>query len=244
MQKVAERVFVITLGYVNVTVLGEQAGFTLVDAGLPGGLKSIEKALGRGGFSLDNLQGILITHAHPDHYGSLADLIQKKPVPVYAHALEIPVLTGKERPQLPPRASLPFSQQLVQVALTSLPLPPTITEVQPIKEGDLLQDILPGLTVIELPGHAPGQVGFWVPSSRTLMAGDALMRGSGRARLPIRALTLDMPSAAQSAQRIVDLEVERLVVGHGKPILQKAHEELQALKADIQKEQSAAGALA
>ena len=244
MQKVAERVFVITLGYVNVTVLGERAGFTLVDAGTPGGFRGIEKALARGGFTLDGLQSILITHAHPDHYGSLAELVQKKPVPVFAHALEIPVLTGQERPQLPPRSSLPFSQQLVQVALTSLPLPPTISEVHAIQEGDVLQDILPGLTVIELPGHAPGQVGLWVPSSRTLIAGDALMRGSGRCKLPIRALTVDMPRAAQSAQRIVDLEVERLIVGHGKPILQKAHEELQTLKADIQKEQSAAGVLA
>ncbi|GGJ28013.1 MBL fold metallo-hydrolase [Deinococcus roseus] len=239
MQKVAERVFVISLGYVNVTVLGEREKFTLVDLATFGSLKNIEKALQRAGFSLDGLHSVLITHAHPDHYGALAELVNKKPVPVYAHSLEIPVLTGQQRPELPPRASLPLPQQLLQLALTSMKLPPTVQEVLPIKEGDVLQDILPGLTVIDLPGHAPGQVGFWVPSSRTLIGGDVLMRGSGRSKLPLRALTVDMRQAALSAQRVLDLDVEKLIVGHGRPILEKAHVELKTLQEDIRKETAA-----
>lgn len=241
MQKVAERVFVVPLGYVNVVVLGDREKFSLVDAGIPGSLKRLEQQLNRAGFELQNLQSVLITHAHPDHYGVLAELLERKKVPVYAHPREIPVLLGQEKAALPPRETLPLGQQILQRVITSMKRPPTIHEAQPMVEGQVLQDILPGLTVIELPGHAPGQVGFWIPSSRTLIAADALMRGGGKCKLPLQALTVSMRDAARSAQRIVDLDVERLIVGHGKPILEKAHQELHELEMPIQKQLALAG---
>ncbi|MDY0395290.1 MBL fold metallo-hydrolase [Virgibacillus halophilus] len=38
----------------------------------------------------------MLTHGHFDHVGGLVDLVKEWEVPVYAHSLEFPYLTGKK----------------------------------------------------------------------------------------------------------------------------------------------------
>ncbi len=40
-------------------------------------------------------EAIVLTHAHFDHVGALVDLVRVWGVPVYAHSLELPFLTGR-----------------------------------------------------------------------------------------------------------------------------------------------------
>ncbi len=64
------------LGYSNAFCIEGTDGLSLVDTGLKNNSKKIEKLLGRLGFELKDIKRILITHAHPDHIGSLAELIE------------------------------------------------------------------------------------------------------------------------------------------------------------------------
>jgi glyoxylase-like metal-dependent hydrolase (beta-lactamase superfamily II) len=82
--------------FVNLYFLGTADAWVLIDAGLPGSADAIiEAASDR--FGKGNLpQAIILTHGHFDHVGSLAQLLDKWHVPVYAHEIELAHLTGKK----------------------------------------------------------------------------------------------------------------------------------------------------
>ena len=113
------------------------------------------------------------------------------------------------------------------------PMPPDAFSGSPITGGGggirKVEGILPGWEVIPLPGHTPGQVGFWRESDRTLIAGDALttqdlnswtrlLKGGRRIGMPPAGFTCDWFAVRRSVQRIGELEPSWLGVGHGKPL--------------------------
>ncbi len=69
--------------------------WVLVDAGVPdtaGNIKqAAEELFGEG----TRPACILLTHGHFDHVGSIVELVKEWDVPVYAHELELPYLTGQ-----------------------------------------------------------------------------------------------------------------------------------------------------
>lgn len=81
---------------VNLVMIGKQGGsWILVDCGMPmSGHEIIKAAEGR--FGKNNPPyAIILTHGHFDHVGSIVTLLSKRNVPVYAHPLEYPFLTGQ-----------------------------------------------------------------------------------------------------------------------------------------------------
>src|SRR5258705_14002134 len=69
--------------------------WVLVDAGLPTSARRIRKAARRR-FGRDaRPAAIILTHGHFDHVGSLKRLLKEWDVPIYAHPLEMPFLTGR-----------------------------------------------------------------------------------------------------------------------------------------------------
>src|SRR3954447_17906273 len=97
------------LGIVNVVFYGPRGvgdrGWVLIDAGLTGTKKVIQAAaLERFGEGA-RPAAIVMTHGHFDHVGALEDLAEEWDVPVYAHPLEAPYLTGgKSYPPPDPKA--------------------------------------------------------------------------------------------------------------------------------------------
>jgi len=59
------------LGHVNMYVLEDDRGVTVVDPGLatPANYKAITHRLGLAGVPLKRVHSIVVTHSHPDHYG-------------------------------------------------------------------------------------------------------------------------------------------------------------------------------
>ena len=115
------------------------------------------------------LTAVWLTHAHFDHVGALADILDRSSVPVYLHPDDWELLDNAAA------SAAYFGLTLRQPEVEPSPL----THGQVMKMGKLEASCL------YTPGHAPGHVSFYVPAAGFVLAGDALFQGSvGRTDLP------------------------------------------------------------
>ena len=70
--------------------------FVLVDAGMPNSAEEIISVVESRFGENSSPKAIILTHGHFDHVGSIIELVKRWEVPVYAHPLEIPFLTGQQ----------------------------------------------------------------------------------------------------------------------------------------------------
>ncbi len=209
----------LALGFVNVYFIGEPGGeWVLIDTGLPWHFSAIVREAQRR-YGSQKPAAIYLTHGHYDHAGSAAALAAYWNVPIFAHEAELPFLTGQcNYPPADPSSCGGWLSLASRFASTQgKDLRPF---VQSFTEGPL------GWEIVPLPGHTPGQVGFWQTSTRTLIAGDALMnlvldRWRPRKGLswPPPPFTTDWFAARKSLDRIVALGPTMLYFGHGEPLV-------------------------
>jgi glyoxylase-like metal-dependent hydrolase (beta-lactamase superfamily II) len=211
----------------NVYFVGElNSSWSLVDTGTPNSAQRIRRAAEQRFGPGARPASILLTHGHSDHSGSALELAQMWNVPIYAHRLERPFLTGK--------AAYPPKDTSVGGAMAMLSrfLPSAIMNL-----GERLQDLpeagdvpgLPGWTSLYTPGHAPGHVVFFLRSEAILLAGDActtmdldsywgLILQQRRICRPPAPYTCDWDQAERSVRCLADLQPQVLGCGHGKPM--------------------------
>lgn len=204
-------------GLVNVFAVAAQDGLTLVDAGTKGSLARLQRGLTACGWSLDDVRRVFVTHAHADHVGGLAELVDASAAQVIAHRLEVPFVRGGGRTPRPEHRSLRWPDRL----MARLPEPPAagVPVDRCVEEDDVLDDVAPGARVVHLPGHTPGQAGLWLPRERVLFGGDVALRLlPWRLSLPFAAFTTDMAAAIASIERAAALEPDHLALGHGPPL--------------------------
>ncbi|MDT7920256.1 MAG: MBL fold metallo-hydrolase [Meiothermus sp.] len=139
-------------------------------------------------------QAILLTHAHFDHVGAVAPLVEALGLPVYLHPADLPL----------------YQSAALGAARWGLYIPQPPEPTLPLAEGQTL-DLGLGLEVLFLPGHAPGHVGFYRPGH--LISGDVLFRGGiGRYDLP----GSDPQKLFASLQKLTELPPDTVVYpGHG-----------------------------
>lgn len=147
-----------TIQIVNIAIVGSKDSFVLVDAGMPNSsddiIQIVEKRYGEGA----KPNAIILTHGHFDHVGAIIELIEKWEVPVYAHPLEIPYLTGqKSYPE--PDASVEGG--LVAKMSPFFPNEPVNLgkHVEPLPKNGTVP-YMDGFSWIHTPGHSPGHVSF------------------------------------------------------------------------------------
>lgn len=208
--------------------------WVLIDAGLPGSatwiLGAVEERFG----PRARPAAIVLTHGHFDHVGALHALLEKWDVPVYAHRLELPYLTGRS-------AYPPPDPTVGGGALAALS---RFYPRGPYNFGDRIQPLpadgsvpgMPGWRWIHTPGHTPGHVSFFRDSDRTLIVGDAFVTTKQESAIaaltqmpeihgPPTYFTPDWDSARHSVEHLAALEPLRVATGHGPPLEGEAMQE-------------------
>lgn len=158
-------------------------------------LDTLQKQLEKDGFSLDDVDMVLCTHGHPDHYESASTVREKSGARVAIFKEEESLLDAMARM---------FRERRGDDA-------PDLTPDILIEEGELeVGDIT--LEVIHTPGHSPGSTCFYFADEKTLITGDTIFRGSiGRTDLPGG----DMGAMKDSVNKLAQMEdVELLLTGH------------------------------
>jgi glyoxylase-like metal-dependent hydrolase (beta-lactamase superfamily II) len=90
----------VNLGFVSAYVLVRNGEAATVDTGVRGSEAMIEASLAAVGLAWDNVGHVIVTHAHPDHQGSLTAVLEAAPdATAYAGAADIPSLTSPRAPQ-------------------------------------------------------------------------------------------------------------------------------------------------
>jgi hydroxyacylglutathione hydrolase len=105
---------------------------------------------------------ILITHAHIDHVGAVAALVDEYSCPVLMHAEAEPMLE-----------QLPTQALMMGLRFGKVPAVDHRIEDEEVVEVGGLK-----LASLYTPGHAPGHLAFYVESEGVVFAGDALFAGS------------------------------------------------------------------
>ena len=72
-------------GMVNVYLLEEPGGITIVDAGLPGYWGDLQRELAAMGRSMEDVRAVVLTHAHDDHIGFAERIRSERGTPIHLH---------------------------------------------------------------------------------------------------------------------------------------------------------------
>jgi len=209
MREVVDGVIEIPIGYVNAFAVVVDDGVVLVDTGIPGRADKIESAVEEAQRRIGEVHTILLTHWHPDHVGSVAELRRRSGARIVAHAIDAQVISGAE-PQ--PRRGFLRVLAAVRPAPEPVPVDETLTADGPIS--------VPGFSAFHTPGHTPGHASFLLErGGGVLFAGDAASGGrNGRIRRSPRIITDNRAVESASISRLSDLRFEAAAFGHGRAI--------------------------
>lgn len=187
---------------VNVYLLTGEP-LTLVDTGprTEAAWAALQAGLAAHGYRLADLEQVVITHAHVDHYGQAARIVNSsapwrgsstvaglmaEPPEVLAHAESVPRLNGEA--EFRERAWAFLFDTVRQAGAPSEPLARRIAAMRQeepwtepvhvtrsVAEGEFITQGQEAWQVIYLPGHAPGLIGLYRPETAELLLSDHLL---------------------------------------------------------------------
>jgi glyoxylase-like metal-dependent hydrolase (beta-lactamase superfamily II) len=215
--------------HVNAFAIASGSGVVLVDTGLaePGGLGRLEQALDQAGLNLEHVRLLVCTHAHSDHYGLAAPIMEASGCELWMHPRHEHMTRAAKNPE---RAL----ERRLEVARQSGVPEQALREYQDRRKGQGTgivkivmpeRELVPGVVVEtelgawqvhETPGHAPSHVVLHQPDTGMLISGDHLL---GRVSLYYDyGWTPDPTGEFLDSLDVVDkLDARLCLAGHGRP---------------------------
>ena len=187
----------------------------LVDPAHVGRRPFLWDALAARNLTPQDIDLVAVTHAHWDHVQN---------IDVFAHA---PLLLHPDEYQY---SLYPHINDWATPSWTGLML--ETMQIREVREGD---EIMPGVGIVDMPGHSPGSIGITVETADGLcvITGDAI-HFAGVALTKVNPLVFwNVEQATRSIERVVDL-ADVIYPGHDQPFRVTAAHEIEFLmKKDI-----------
>lgn len=208
---------------------------TLIDAGIntPQAQNALLLALTGAGYFPQAIERVIITHAHPDHYGLVHVLQELSSPTVYFPEREIQRVRDRqmlwEVGRLLVEAGMPLELlfQMDQQRRNDPRPRMAHDEVVPVRDGDAFEfkgthDFV--LEAHHMPGHTGGHMVYLEPETATLFAGDQLLPDTSPN--PLLEASLDAPGERRrslkeylgSLDRMAAMELSLVYPGHGDPV--------------------------
>jgi glyoxylase-like metal-dependent hydrolase (beta-lactamase superfamily II) len=206
--KIGARTWMLThFKIVNMYLVAEPDGYTLIDTSMTGAAKSIINAAGA---LPGTIRRIVLTHSHADHAGSVDALAALLPDATFFWGAREARLIAGDRGLEPEEAQVRIPGSFV--AVKSAPS-------QLLSDGDRVGS----LEAIAAPGHTPGQLAFLNHEDGTLIAADAFTAFGGLRLVHdgpwyfpfAKWSTWHAPTALATARKLMSLRPVRIAVGHG-----------------------------
>lgn len=213
--------------FVNVFgITNPDGSWVMVDAGVPLSAGRIRR------WAWEKFQNaplaIVLTHGHFDHVGAVKELAEEWKVPVYAHELETPFLTGQKQ-YPPPDPSV--GGGIMAIMSPMYPRGPINISgrLRTVASGGEIAE-LPGWKWLHTPGHTVGHISLFRERDRALVLGDAFCTVKAESMLAIAEqrpemhgppayYTPDWAQAKESVLRLAELEPLLVAPGHGQAMV-------------------------
>jgi glyoxylase-like metal-dependent hydrolase (beta-lactamase superfamily II) len=175
--------------HVNAWALSAGDGIVLVDTGIheEGALAELERTLAQIGHRLEDVRLLVCTHAHSDHYGLAAPIVERAGCELWMHprhehmtrSMEDPERSLAQRIEVARQSGVPLEPLQRWAEHRRRDLKPSIAAaIEPHRE------LVPGVevqtdhgmwSVHYTPGHAPSHVVLFEPQQRLLLSGDHVL---------------------------------------------------------------------
>jgi glyoxylase-like metal-dependent hydrolase (beta-lactamase superfamily II) len=214
----------------NAWAVQRGAGLVLFDTGVGGRgrLRMLDVALAQSGFGVEDIQLVVCTHAHSDHYGLAASICEETGCELWMHPRWEHIRLQADDPQAALERRLEVGR-MSGVPLAALDryrqerTDKSEDEIDAIRAPD--RELVPGVEVetdigswqvYETPGHAPSHVCLLQPERKLMISGDHLL---GRTVMFFDyGHTPDPFGEYLSSLDVIEpLEADLCLPGHGKP---------------------------
>jgi len=176
------------LRYVLVYAFESDQGPYLIDAGwnTDDAWNTLVDGLAEAGFAASDVQGVMVTHIHPDHYGLAGRIREASGAWVALHPADAELITARydepddllEKMGAMLRRDGAPPEEIDTLRNASMPVRGWVYAATPdilIEDGD--RPRVPGwdLKAIWTPGHSPGHLCFYEGKNRLMLSGDHVL---------------------------------------------------------------------
>ncbi len=238
--EVAQGIHRRTLGVANWYLVEDGGRLTVVDAGTPSDWHVLQGALVSLRKTLDDVDAIVLTHAHSDHTGFAEQARSEAGTPVYIHDADAEGAKGAT----PPKNQAGFRRYLLRpeayrtliglIRHKGTNIVP-IAEVTTFADGEAID--VPGRPrVVHMPGHTAGSCALWFERRAVVCTGDSLvtrnpLTGRRGPQIAPDGLNLDSDQALRSLTALARTGASTLLPGHGDPWTKGAGEAVRQARA-------------
>ena len=195
----------------------------LIDTGFPGQFQSLRNAIEDSGFHVEDITGIILSHHHVDHIGSIKEIKAASPnLIVMVHEKELPYLKSGQISAkaldhfMGKKANFPVlkEQHRKFFDFFSDPAYRRVDADKTLSDGEILP-FAGGMLVIHTPGHTPGHICLYIISEKLLFAGDAINLTDGKLTGAMGGFSQDITLADKSFEKALNYNPQTVICYHG-----------------------------